>query len=70
MSIRAIKTGTYYVYFFMKGSNHYSHKLRYERYIKLICMYLSDDMYINLIRKKIPFGELTNVYGNVHVIVM
>jgi hypothetical protein len=33
--IRAVKTNTYYVIFFMKGSN-YSHKLRYKGYLQLI----------------------------------
>jgi hypothetical protein len=42
--IRAIKTGTYYVHSFMKRSS-WSHKLRYEEYLKVICMCLLDDMY-------------------------
>ena len=29
-----------------------SHKLRYEKYLKLICKYLSNNMYIELIKHK------------------
>ena len=51
----------------MKKSN-YSHKLRYERYLKLIYRCLLDDMYTKLTRVRISYEEITCVYEKVHVL--
>jgi hypothetical protein len=53
----------------MKGSN-CSHKLRYGEYIKLMCRCLLDDMYNELTRMKISYGEITYVYENAYVIIV
>jgi hypothetical protein len=42
----------------------------YEGYLKLICRYLSNDMYTKLTRKRILYGDITYVYGKTYVIVM
>jgi len=63
------ETNTYYVLFFMKRSK-WSHKLRYEKYLKLIFRYLLHNIYIELICMKIPYGDITNVYEKTHVTVM
>jgi hypothetical protein len=55
--IRAVETNTYYFIFFMKRSS-YSYKLGYEEYLKLICRYLLDDMYIELSCMKIPYKKI------------
>ena len=34
----------------------------YDKYLKLICKCLSDDMYIELTHVRIPYGEITCVY--------
>jgi hypothetical protein len=50
--------------------NNFSYKLRYERSLKLICRYLSDDIYTELTFKRILYGEITYVYGKAHMIVV
>jgi hypothetical protein len=44
----------------------YSHKPRYERYLKLIYKCLLDDMYTELSRKKIQYGEIIYIYRKAH----
>ena len=53
----------------MKGNN-CSHKLRYERYLKLIYRCLSNNMYTNLTYIRILYGENIHVYGKTHMIVI
>ena len=53
----------------MKG-NSFSYKLRYERYLKLICRCLLDNIYTELTYKRILYGEITYVYEKTHVIVV
>jgi len=57
------------IFSFMKKSN-CSHKLRHEKYLELICRYLSDDLYNELTCMRISYGEITYVYGKAHVTVM
>ena len=53
----------------MKGRS-CSHKMKYEGYLKLICICLSDDMYTELAYKKIPYGGIVYVYGKTIMIVV
>jgi hypothetical protein len=50
--------------------NSFSHKLRYERYLELICWCLSDDMYIKLIHMRIPYEKITCLYEKTYVMVV
>ena len=50
--------------------NNCSYKLKYERYLKLICRYLLDDMYIKLTRMRITYEEIIYVYEKTYVIVV
>jgi len=34
----------------------------YEGYLELICRFLLDNIYTELTRKRIPYGEITYVY--------
>jgi hypothetical protein len=43
-----------------------SHKLRYEKYLELICRCLSDYIYTELTRMRIPYGEIIRVYEKAH----
>ena len=52
----------------MKEYN-YSYKLSYKRYLKQICRFL-DDMDTKLTHKRIPYENITNVYGKTLVIVV
>ena len=67
--IKVVKTDTYYISSFMKGSN-CSHKLRYERYLKLIYKCLLDYMYTKLTHMRILYGEITSIYRKPHMIIM
>ena len=42
----------------------------YEKNLKLTCRYLLDDMYIELTRIRIPYKEITYVYGKAHLTVV
>jgi len=42
----------------------------YKEYLELICMCLSNDMYIELINMRISYGEDTYVYGKTLVTIM
>jgi hypothetical protein len=58
-----LKLHAMFFFFFMKGSN-YSHKLMYNKYLKLICRYLLDNMYIELVHMKILYGRsLISIQG-------
>ena len=48
----------------------YSHKLRYEGYIEIICRCLCDDMYTELTRIRISYGEITCVNGKAYILVV
>jgi hypothetical protein len=50
--------------------NNFSYKLKYERYLKLICRCLSGDIYTELTYKRISYREVTYVYGKAHMIVV
>ena len=50
--------------------NMYSHKLRYDGYLELICKCLSDVMYTKLTCKKILYEEITYIYGKTLVIIV
>jgi hypothetical protein len=50
--------------------NSCSHKLRYKEYLELICRYLSYDMFIELDRMIISYGEITYIYGKAHMMVV
>ena len=67
--IKVIETVVYYIPSFMKRSS-CSNKLRCEEYLKLICKCLSDDMYIQLACKRIPYAESTYVYRKANMIVV
>jgi len=56
--IITVETNTYYVFFLMKRSN-WSHKLRYEEYLKLIFRYLLHDIHTELICMRISYGDIT-----------
>jgi hypothetical protein len=53
----------------MKGSSCF-YKLRYEGQLKLIYKWLSDEMYVELTRMRILYGDIIYVYGKVHVTVV
>jgi hypothetical protein len=67
--IITVGTNTYYILFFMKRSK-WSHKLRYEKYLKLIFRYLLHNIYTELICMRIPYGDISYVYEKTHVTVM
>ena len=53
----------------MKGSS-CPKKLRYEGYLELIYKYLLDDIYTELTRMKILYGDITCVYEKAHIMVV
>jgi hypothetical protein len=67
--IRVVETDAYYVFSFKK-ENICSHNLRYERYVKLICMCLPYDMYTELTHMKIPYRKIICIYGKAHMTVV
>ena len=48
----------------------YSQKLRYEGNIEIICRCLCDDMYIELTRIRISYGEITCVNGKAYILIV
>jgi hypothetical protein len=45
-------------------------KLRYEGYLKLICRCLLNEEYIELIRMRFPYEEITHVYGKIYMFIV
>ena len=50
--------------------NNYSHKMRCEESMKLIYIFLLNDMYTELTHMKIQYKKITYVYEKTHVTVM
>jgi hypothetical protein len=64
-----VETGTYYIIFFMKGSS-FSRMSGYKEYLELICGCLSYDIYTKMTRVRIPYRDITYIYGKAHVMVV
>jgi hypothetical protein len=58
------------IYIFLYKKNNFSYKSRNEKYLKLISLYLSVDMYIELTHMKNLYGQITCIYEKARVIVM
>jgi len=68
--IRALNISTYYFLFSWKETVNCSYKIRYKRYLELICRYLLYDMCIELTCMKSLYEEIIYVYEKAHVMVM
>ena len=50
--------------------NNCSHKLRYKRYLELICKRLSNDMNTELTSMRISYEKIIYVYKKAHITVV
>ena len=58
------------LFFFLMEGSICSLKLKYDEYLEKICRYLLDDIYTNMTRVKILYGEIACIYIKAHVMVM
>jgi len=58
------------MFFFFLLNEVVVHKLRYKRYLELICRCLSDFMLNELTRIRIVYGDIIYVYEKAHVTVV